>query len=90
MPDGRLTHLADRGTLRNPDVLEAEVRRMLTDPKSAALVENFGGQWLQFRALESVAPDLRLEDLGVPQQALVRHQPQLLVGHARPEEVREP
>ena len=58
MPDGRLTHLADRGTLRNPDVLEAEVRRMLTDPKSAALVENFGGQWLQFRALESVAPDL--------------------------------
>jgi hypothetical protein len=30
---------------------------MLLDPKSQALVENFGGQWLQFRALESVAPD---------------------------------
>ena len=30
---------------------------MLRDPKSAALVEDFAGQWLQFRALESVAPD---------------------------------
>ncbi len=34
-----------------------QVRRMLTDPKAQALVEAFGGQWLQFRALESVSPD---------------------------------
>jgi hypothetical protein len=33
------------------------VRRMLVDEKSKALVEEFGGQWLQFRALESVSPD---------------------------------
>src|SRR5262249_10260214 len=35
----------------------AQVRRMLKDPKSRALVEEFGGQWLEFRALESVKPD---------------------------------
>ncbi|MBC7806222.1 MAG: DUF1588 domain-containing protein, partial [Akkermansiaceae bacterium] len=38
-------------------VLNAQVRRMLKDPRSHALAENFGGQWLQFRALESVKPD---------------------------------
>ena len=57
MPDDTLRKCADTGTLRKPGVLEAQVRRMLKDPKSSALAENFGGQWLQFRALESVRPD---------------------------------
>lgn len=57
MPDAELRRLADRKMLRQPGVLEAQVRRMLADAKSRALVEEFGGQWLQFRALESVAPD---------------------------------
>ncbi len=57
LPDEPLRRLADRRTLRQPGVLEAQVRRMLEDPRSRALVEEFGGQWLQFRALESVAPD---------------------------------
>jgi hypothetical protein len=57
MPDAQLRRAADMGTLRNPRVLSAEVRRMLKDPKSHALAENFGGQWLQFRALESVTRD---------------------------------
>lgn len=57
MPDEELMRLANAGTLNNGAVLEAQVRRMLRDPKSRALVENFGGQWLQFRALESVKPD---------------------------------
>ena len=48
---------ADQGTLRKPEVLAAQVRRMLKDPKARALVENFAGQWLEFRRLESVAPD---------------------------------
>ena len=56
-PDAKLRRLADRGRLRKPDVLEAEVRRMLQDEKSRTLVEEFGGQWLQVRALESAAPD---------------------------------
>jgi hypothetical protein len=57
MPDDELFACADRGTLQDPAVLAAQVARMLRDPKARALVEAFGGQWLQFRALESVAPD---------------------------------
>ena len=57
MPDAQLRRVAGNGTLRDPRVLEAEVRRMLKDPKSQALAEHFGGQWLQFRALESVTRD---------------------------------
>ena len=57
MPDEGLRRCADLGTLRQPQVLDAQIRRMLKDEKASALVEAFGGQWLQFRALESVAPD---------------------------------
>ena len=57
MPDAPLRRAADAGTLRNPQVLEAQVRRMLRDPRADALAENFGGQWLQFRGLESVTRD---------------------------------
>jgi mono/diheme cytochrome c family protein len=57
LPDAALRRAADAGTLRNPAVLEREVRRMLRDPKSSALAEHFGGQWLEFRALESVTRD---------------------------------
>jgi mono/diheme cytochrome c family protein len=53
MPDAALRRAADTGTLRDPAVLAAQVRRMLRDPRSQALAEQFGGQWLQFRALES-------------------------------------
>jgi len=57
MPDDELLAHADRGRLRQPAVLEAQVRRMLADPKSRALAENFGGQWLELRKLESVQPN---------------------------------
>jgi len=57
MPDDELRFCADRHILRQPEVLVTQVRRMLKDPKAHALSENFGGQWLQFRALESVRPD---------------------------------
>ena len=57
MPDDELMHAAETGTLHRPEVLNAQVRRMLKDPKISRLVENFGGQWLQFRALESHVPD---------------------------------
>ena len=57
MPDEELMGLADRRQLRKPAVLAAQVRRMLKNPKSSALVENFGGQWLELRRLESVKPD---------------------------------
>ena len=57
-PDDELLQLAGQRSLRKPGVLAAQVRRMLADPRSQALIENFGGQWLQFRALESVKPDV--------------------------------
>ena len=57
MPDEGLRECADRQTLRNPGVLRTQVLRMLKDPRSSALAENFAGQWLQFRALESAHPD---------------------------------
>ena len=58
MPDDELTALAAKKQLR-PN-LEAQVRRMLKDPKAAALTENFAMQWLQLRRLASHAPDAKL------------------------------
>ncbi len=58
MPDAELLRVAGQGTLRQPAVLDAQVKRMLRDPKSVALVENFAGQWLQFKNIDVVRPDL--------------------------------
>jgi hypothetical protein len=57
MPDEELFHLASRGELRKRGVIEAQVKRMLKNPKSRALVENFTGQWLQTRNLWKITPD---------------------------------
>ncbi len=59
IPDQRLLNLAATSRLREPGVLAAQVRRMIADDRADALVNNFAGQWLQLRNLESkVAPDL--------------------------------
>lgn len=57
IPDEELSACADEQRLREPNVLESQVHRMLKDPRAFALVENFGGQWLLTRALESQVPD---------------------------------
>ena len=57
MPDEELFRLAGAGTLAQPDVLRAQVRRMLADDRARALVTNFGGQWLNLRNLADVTPD---------------------------------
>ncbi len=51
VPDNQLLDLAERGRLRNSEVLEQQVRRMLTDPRSVALVKNFASEWLSLRNL---------------------------------------
>ncbi|HEY8519377.1 MAG TPA: DUF1592 domain-containing protein [Gammaproteobacteria bacterium] len=56
IPDDELLTAAEQGRLGDPAELERQVRRMLADPRSAALTENFAGQWLNLRALESHAP----------------------------------
>jgi cytochrome c5 len=58
IPDDELLELAERGRLRDPAVLEQQVRRMLSDPRArAALVDNFFGQWLQTRNVALLTPD---------------------------------
>jgi hypothetical protein len=57
MPDDTLGGLADSGELLRPEVLAAQVRRMVRDPKARALTENFAGQWLYTRAMPDVHPD---------------------------------
>ncbi|MCA9644076.1 MAG: DUF1592 domain-containing protein, partial [Myxococcales bacterium] len=52
-PDDELLNAADDGLLSDPGTLEQQVRRMLGDPRSSALVENFAGQWLFIRALDA-------------------------------------
>ncbi len=60
IPDDELLDLAAAGKLSDPAVLEQQTRRMLADPRSHALVNNFAAQWLQLRNLESAHPDPRL------------------------------
>jgi hypothetical protein len=57
MPDERLLGLAEQGQLRHEETLLAETRRMLADPRSRALAENFASQWLNLRGLDEIAPD---------------------------------
>lgn len=57
MPDEELFRLASAGQLRKPEVLDAQVKRMLRDPKIKALSENFAGQWLQLRNISTLSPD---------------------------------
>ena len=59
IPDDELLDLAEAGRLRDPRVREAQVRRMLADPRAGALTANFAGQWLHLRNLEAAAPNLR-------------------------------
>ena len=57
IPDDQLLDVAEKGSLRNPEVLERQVRRMMVDPKAQALVNNFAGQWLYLRNLRRMVPN---------------------------------
>ena len=60
-PDAELREAAADGSLVGDGVLEAQVVRMLADPKADALGSRFAGQWLRLQDLERMAPDVRLE-----------------------------
>jgi hypothetical protein len=60
IPDDELLETAIRGRLKEGGVLEQQVRRMLADARSEALVTNFAAQWLSLRSLDTTAPDPRL------------------------------
>jgi hypothetical protein len=57
MPDAELVGLADKGELRKN--LKSQVDRMIADPRSNALIENFIGQWLQTRDVDGISIDAR-------------------------------
>jgi hypothetical protein len=57
MPDEELSAHAAAGDLQDPQVLRAQVTRMLQDPKASALADDLAGQWLMIRALSDVSPD---------------------------------
>ena len=56
IPDDTLLDLAEKNKLHEPAVLDAQVKRLLADAKSDALVSNFAGQWLYVRALAQQKP----------------------------------
>ncbi len=56
IPDDELIQLAGAGKLSQPTILDQQVHRMLADPRSDALVENFAGQWLHLRELRNAQP----------------------------------
>ena len=56
-PDDELITLASEGKLKDPAVLEQQVKRMLKDPRSSSLVENFAGQWLRLGSLIEITPE---------------------------------
>ena len=60
LPDDQLLDLASQNKLRQPGILEQQVRRMLADPRSESLATNFASQWLFLRDLKVKDPDLYL------------------------------
>ncbi|MCM8530564.1 MAG: DUF1592 domain-containing protein, partial [Lentisphaeraceae bacterium] len=57
MPDAELFNLAAQGKLKSTKVREAQIRRMLKDPKAKSFSQNFVGQWLELRTLGDTTPD---------------------------------
>jgi hypothetical protein len=60
IPDDELIDVAAQGRLKDPVVFEQQVKRMLKDPKSDALISNFTGQWLSVRSLKTSEPVVNL------------------------------
>jgi len=59
-PDDELLTVAEQGELRKPEVLRAQVRRMLSDPRASSLTENFAFQWLSIDGVDDIDPDPRV------------------------------
>jgi len=59
-PDDQLRQLADAGELRKPEVLKAQVDRLLDDPRSRQFVDAFLDYWLDLRKIDATSPDSNL------------------------------
>jgi len=79
IPDDELLKVAEQGRLKDPVVLEQQVRRMLKDPRAEALAVNFAGQWLNLRGLQSVGPlPMLYPDFDDPLRQAMRREVELL------------
>ncbi len=79
IPDEELLKVAAAGRLKDPAVLEQQVRRMLKHPKAEALAINFAGQWLNLRGLDASAPlPLIYPDFDDPLRQAMRREVELL------------
>ena len=82
MPDDELLSLAEAGKLRQPGVVDAQIKRMLADPKSSAFADNFAGQWLETRNLDSVKPDpVKFPDWGPELRDAMKAETRLFFEH---------
>jgi hypothetical protein len=78
-PDDELVRVATQGRLKDPAVLEQQVRRMLKDPRSESLSVNFAGQWLNLRALKDQKPlPMLYPDFDDPLRQAMRREVELL------------
>ena len=79
IPDDQLLAVAAQGKLKDPSVLDRQVRRMLADPRAEALAKNFAGQWLFLRNLRSHLPDnSEFPDFDDNLRQAFRHETELL------------
>jgi hypothetical protein len=82
IPDDELLNLAVAGKLRAPGALEAQVKRMIADPRADSFMNAFTGQWLQLRNLDKVTPDLLLyPDFDDNVRQALRRETELLFAH---------
>ena len=82
LPDDELLNRAERGELSDPTVLEAQVLRMLDDPRAASLSTNFASQWLHLRNLDAAKPNLRaFPDFDENLRQGFRRETEMLFGH---------
>jgi hypothetical protein len=79
MPDDELLALAASSKLHDPATLAAQLQRMLADPKSQELVQNFAGQWLAVRDYSSVQPAAEYTNYDKPLERAVRQEPYAFV-----------
>jgi hypothetical protein len=81
VPDDQLIDLATQGKLKDPVVLQQQVKRMLADPKSDSLIANFTGQWLGVRSLQTSEPAVNLfPDFDDNLRAAMRREIELFFG----------
>ena len=79
IPDEELLTAAGQGRLKDPAVLEKQVRRMLKDPRADALADNFAGQWLNLRGMQAAGPlPLVYPDFDDPLRQAMRREVELL------------